>query len=91
MTSSSVSTAVLGAGYVLAVPFTVYTPGFLKLWRGRDPRLYAAAQVGAVLITAGWAVKGKVPSAAFNGLWLTGFGVAYALEGRKRARLSTTS
>ncbi len=85
------SNAALAAGYVLAVPVTVFTPGFLKLWRGRDRRLFAAAEVGAALITGGWAVKGNVPAAGFNGLWLTGFGVAYVLEGRKRARLSSTS
>lgn len=85
------STATLAAGYALAVPCTVFLPGFLKLWRGRDPRLYAAAQVGAVLVTAGWAAKGNAGAAAGNGLWLAGFAAAYALEGRKRARASATS
>lgn len=80
------STAALAAGYVLAVPVTLFTPGFLRLWRRREPVLYAAAQGGAALIVGGWAAKGNVPSAAFNAVWLVGFGAAYALEGRKRSR-----
>ncbi len=46
---------------------------------------YAAAQVGAVLITAGWAARGNTVAAVGNAAWLVGFGVAYAAEGRKRA------
>lgn len=83
MTSSTVA---LAAGYVLAVPFTLFTPGFLRLWRRREPQVYAAAQGGALLITAGWIAKGNVPSAVFNGAWLLGFAAAYAAEGRKRSR-----
>ena len=75
----------LVAGYALAVPVTLFTPGFLRLWRRREPLLYASAQGGAALIVGGWAAKGNVPSAAFNAVWLVGFGVHYALEGRKRA------
>ena len=80
------STAALVAGYTLAVPLTLFTPGFLRLWRRREPWAYAAAQGGAALIVGGWAAKGNVQSAAFNAVWLVGFGVAYAAEGRKRAR-----
>ena len=80
------STAALVGGYVLAVPFTVVVPGFLRLWRRREPWAYAVAQTGAALITAGYAVKGNVPAAVVNGGWLLGFGTAYALEGRKRSR-----
>ena len=82
------STAALVTGYVLAVPFTAYVPGFLRLWRRREPAVFAAAEVGAVLITAGWAAKGNVPAAAVNGAWTVGLAVAYAAEGRKRARIS---
>ncbi len=78
--------AALVAGYVLAVPFTLFVPGFLRLWRRREPAAYAAAQGGALLVVAGWAAKGNVPSAVGNGAWLLGFGAAYAAEGRKRAR-----
>jgi len=78
--------AALVAGYVLAVPFTLFTPGFLRLWRRRERLAYASAQTGALLITAGWAAKGSVPQAVFNGGWLVGLGTAYALEGRKRSR-----
>lgn len=80
------STAALAAGYALAVPFTLFTPGFLRLWRRREPAVYAAAQGGALLIVAGWAAKGDVPAALGNSAWLVGFGAAYAAEGRKRAR-----
>lgn len=80
------STAVLVAGYAAAVPLTLFTPGFLRLWRRREPWAYAAAQGGALLIVAGWTGKGNAPSAAVNAAWLVGFGVAYAAEGRKRAR-----
>lgn len=83
------STVALAAGYVLAVPVTLFTPGFLRLWRRREGWTYAAAQGGAALIVGGWAAKGNVPSAAFNAVWLVGFGAAYALEGRKRARAAT--
>lgn len=79
------STSALAAGYLLAVPFTLFTPGFLRVWRRREPWTYACAQGGAALIVAGWAAKGNVPSAVGNTAWLVGFGTAYALEGRKRA------
>ena len=82
----SSSTAALVAGYALAVPVTLFTPGFLRLWRRREPLLYASAQGGAALIVGGWAAKGNAPSAVVNAVWLVGFGVAYAVEGRKRAR-----
>ncbi len=87
----SPSTAVLVCGYSLAVPVTVFTPGFLRLWRRREPLLYAAAQGGALLIVAGWVAKGNTPSALVNTAWLVGFGVAYAVEGRKRAGLTPAS
>ena len=80
------ATAALVAGYAAAVPFTVFLPGFLRLWRRREPWVYAMAQAGALLIVVGWAARGNAPSAGVNALWLLGFGVAYALEGRKRAR-----
>jgi hypothetical protein len=58
------ATAALVAGYVAAVPLTLFTPGFLRLWRRREPWAFATAQGGALLIVAGWAAKGNVPSAA---------------------------
>ena len=84
----SPSTVALVTGYVLAVPVTLFTPGFLRLWRRREPLLYAAAQGGALLITAGWVAKGDTSAVLVNGAWLVGFGVAYAVEGRKRAGLA---
>lgn len=81
----SASTAVLVAGYALAVPFTLFVPGFLRMWRRRERWTYACAQGGAALIVAGWAARGDVPSALVNVAWLVGFGIAYARAGRTRA------
>ena len=78
----SASTALLVAGYVLAVPFTLFVPGFLRLWRRRERWAYACAQGGAALIATGWALRGDGASAAVNALWLLGFGAAYAWTGR---------
>lgn len=80
-----ISTAALVGGYALAVPFTLYLPGFLRLWRRREPAAFAAAQVGALLITVGWVAKGNAVAATVNGAWMVGFAAAYGLEGRKRA------
>lgn len=82
-----VSLAALAAGHLLAVPFTVYVPGFLRLWRRREPQVYGAAQLGGVLIAAGWAARGNALAAVFNALWVGGLAVAYAAEGRKRGAL----
>jgi hydrogenase/urease accessory protein HupE len=79
------STALLVAGYAAAVPFTAFVPGFLRLWRRREPWALALAQGGAVAIAVGWAAKGNVPAAAVNSAWVLGFGTAYVVEGRKRA------
>jgi hypothetical protein len=82
--SDSAGTAVLVLGYAAAVPFTVVVPGFLRLWRRREPWVFALAQGGAVLIVAGWAAKGNVPAATVNAGWVLGLGAAYVREGRKR-------
>ena len=79
------STALLVVGYVLAVPFTLFVPGFLRLWRRRERWAYACAQGGAALIVLGWALRGAWPSAGVNLAWLVGFGVAYARAGRSAA------
>lgn len=85
--SDRASTALLVAGYAAAVPYTVYTPGFLRLWRRRERWVLATAQGGAVLVAAGWAARGNVPAAAVNAAWVAGLGAAYAVEGSRRARL----
>lgn len=46
---SAADTALL-FGYVLAVPFTLFPPGFLRLWRRREVEVFAVAQAGALLI-----------------------------------------
>ena len=79
----SASTAVLLAGSLLAVPFTLFVPGFLRMWRRRERWMYACAQSGAALIVLGWLARGAWPSAAVNAAWLVGFGVAWARAGRK--------
>ena len=72
----------LVVGYVLAVPFTFFVPGFLRMWRRRERWTYACAQGGAALIVLGWALKENWLSAGVNLLWLLGFGFAYARGGR---------
>ena len=72
-------------GYVLAVPFTLFVPGFLRLWRRREIEVFATAQAGALVIAAGWLALGHVGAAVINGLWFSGLSIAWVLEGRKRA------
>ena len=82
------STVLLVVGYVLAVPFTIFVPGFLRLWRRRELPVFLAAEVGAVLIATGWALRGGTGAAVFNYGFAVVLAVAYTLEGRKRARLA---
>jgi hypothetical protein len=77
--------AVLVVGYLMAVPFTLFVPGFLRLWRRRETWVFLTAQAGALLIALGWAVKGNVPAAALNALWFVGLGLAWWREGWKRS------
>ena len=79
----SAADVVLLAGYLLAVPFTLFVPGFLRLWRRRERWAYACAQGGAALIVGGWLAKGGLVSAAVNAAWLVGFGLVYARAGRR--------
>lgn len=71
-------------GYVLAVPFTLFLPGFLRLWRRREVEVFALAQAGALLIALAWLVKGNAVAAAVNAAWFLGFGAAYVVEGQRR-------
>jgi hypothetical protein len=80
------STLVLVAGYLLAVPFTLFVPGFLRMWRRREQWTWACAQGGAALIVLGWALRGDAPTALVNAAWLIGFGTAYWRAGRARDR-----
>ena len=88
MSEATTSTVLLVAGNVLAVPFTVYLPGFYRLWRRREPLVFAVEELGMALITTAFLMKGKALPALFNGGWGVGLAVAYGLEGRKRARLA---
>ncbi len=80
---STADTALL-FGYVLAVPFTLFVPGFLRLWRRREVEVFATAQLGALVIALAWLAKGNVAAAAVNALWLVGLTGAYVAEGRRR-------
>ena len=75
-------------GYVLAVPFTLFVPGFLRLWRRREVEVFAVAQTGALVIAVGWLAKDRPVAAAVNLLWFAGLTVAYVLEGKRRRRVT---
>lgn len=79
---SAIDTALL-FGYVLAVPFTVFIPGFLRLWRRREVEVFATAQAGALIIALAWAAKGNAAAAILNASWFTGLSVAWLLAGRR--------
>ena len=83
---STADTALL-FGYVLAVPFTLFVPGFLRMWRRREVEVFAVAQLGALVIALAWLAKGNAVAAAVNGAWFLGFGAAYVMEGRRRTRV----
>ena len=70
-------------GYVLAVPFTLFVPGFLRLWRRREIEVFLVAQAGALVIALAWLAKGNAVAAAVNGAWLLGLTAAYVLAGRR--------
>ena len=83
------STALLVLGYGLALPFTVWIPGFLLLWKRREVWVLAVEEVGAGLISVSWAVKGNTGGAVFNGLWTVGLLAAWLLQGRRVHRRSS--
>ena len=80
------SLVVLVIGHLLAVPFTVFMPGFLRLWRRREPLVLATMLFGAVLVVVGWSLRGNTLAVAWNATWPVVLLIAYAAEGRKRAR-----
>ena len=86
--TSSLATAALVVGYVLAVPFTLWIPGYRRMWRRRELWVFVVAEVGAALIALGWALKGNVPSTVVNVVWLLGFGAAWLLAPRYQPRSS---
>lgn len=89
MASVTPADAALVLGYVLAVPFTLFVPGFLRLWRRREPAVFVVAQTGAALIALGWLAKGDGLSAAVNAGWLVGLTIAWVREGRRRGARGT--
>ena len=72
------------AGYALATPFVVYPPLFKRMCNRRDLRLLGAQELGVVLIVAGWAGRGNVPSVVVNGGYGLVLAAAYAYAGRRR-------
>lgn len=80
---NAIDTALL-FGYVLAIPFTVFVPGFLRLWRRREVEVFATAQAGALIIALAWAAKGNPVAAAVNAAWLVGLTAAWLHAGRRR-------
>lgn len=90
MTASTVGLVLLVLGYVLAVPFTVVLPGFLRLWRRRELWVFVAAQAGALLITVGWALREAWPAAVVNAAWLVGLTIAYLRTGGSVTGRSST-
>lgn len=89
--ASSAGTGLLVLGYAAAVPVTVFVPGFLRLWRRREPALLALAEGGAAAVVAGWALRGAAAPAVVNAGWLVGFGAAYAREGARRQAARTSA
>jgi len=75
-------------GYLLAVPFTLFAPGFRRLWRRREPWVFATAQAGALLLAVGFALNGSVVGALVNAGWAAGLAAAYIREGRRRSSVS---
>ncbi len=81
----STDDAILAAGYTLAAPFSIFVPGFLRLWRRREPALIIVEGTGVALICLGWSLRRGWLAVAVNAAWGVGLAAAYASEGRKRA------
>ena len=71
-------------GYVLAVPFTVFVPGFLRLWRRREVELLATVLVGLAVVTGAWFARGHAPVAALHAAALVGLPVVWVRAGRRQ-------
>jgi hypothetical protein len=83
--------ALLVVGYALSVPFTIWVPGFKRLWRRREPWVFAVAQAGAVLLAVASGLRHSPIGVVANAGWAIGLTVAYVLEGQKRARSARPS
>ena len=68
------TTALLVAGYVLAVPALFRMRHF---WRHRVWAAYAVELIGAVLITAGMIRNGNVGGVMINGIWALIFAIGF--------------
>ena len=53
-------------GYVLALPFTLFVPGFLRLWRRREVEVLLTTQAGLAVVTTAWMARGSVPLAVVH-------------------------
>lgn len=70
------ATAVLIAGFVLALPPLVL---FRKMWQGRGWLLYLAEVLGALCLAAGSLLKGVPWGLAAGVLWAVGLGITFPL------------
>ena len=70
-------------GYVLVVPFTLFVPGFLRLWRQREVELLATVLVGLAVVTAAWAADGRAALAGAHAVLLAGLTVAWVRAGSR--------
>ena len=77
----AVDTALL-FGYVLALPFTVFVPGFLRLWRRREVELLLLTLVGLAVVSAAWAADDRPLLGALHAAAFVGLAVAYVMSGR---------
>lgn len=80
--SPNLGGSALVVGYAMAVPFTLWVPGFRRMWKRREPWVFATEQAGAALIVAGWAVQGNTGAVLVNVVWFLAFGAAYTIKGR---------
>ena len=78
----AVDTALL-FGYVLVVPFTLFVPGWLRLWRRREVELLGTVQVGLAVLTAAWLARDSAAVAAVHAVGLVALTAAWVRAGRR--------
>lgn len=80
VTADGVATVLHLIGYPTAV---VVIARWVPVVRERRTRWFAIHQAGTAAIVAGWAIRGNVPAAAFNGAWFLVAAAWYAAGGRR--------
>ena len=79
----AVETALL-FGYVLVLPFTLFVPGWLRLWRRREVELLGTVQVGLFVLALAWLVKGVPLLASTHAVALIALAAVWVREGNRR-------